>query len=309
MAFSLRKNSERGSIGLDIDGRYLAAAQVHGGRLTRCASQNLPDGLVRDGEVTDPQALAQHLKSFASAAGLPRNVRLGVANQQIVVRVIELPRIEDDRQRDAAVRFQASEAIAMPLDEAVLDHQIAGFSTAADGTPRMQVVLVAARRKMIETLLEAVKAAGLKADGVDLDAFALVRTLAVDTDQEEQAARVFCHLGGVTNLAVAIGSSCFFTRPLSAVWDEDEAGSRLADEIRLSIDYYMTQPQAKPIGEVVLSGPGSADASLVESLETHLGIRVIAPAPLGGLDGSALAPNEDPHRYTVAAGLSLGAAA
>lgn len=309
MAFSLRKSSERGSIGLDIDGRYLAAAQVNGGKVTRCASQNLPEGLVHDGEVSDPQALGQHLKSFAAAAGLPRNVRIGVANQQIVVRVVELPRIEDDKQRDAAVRFQASEAIAMPLDEAVLDHQIAGFTTAADGTPRMQVVLVAARRKMIETLLEAVKAAGLKADGIDLDAFALVRTLAVDSDESDQSARVFCHLGGVTNLAVAVGSNCFFTRPLSAVWDEEDAGSRLADEIRLSIDYYMTQPQAKPIGEVVLSGPGSADAQLVESLETHLGIPVTVPAPLGVLDTSVLGPNEDPHRYTVAAGLSLGAAA
>jgi type IV pilus assembly protein PilM len=309
MAFSLRKSSDRGTIGLDIDGRYLAAAQVNGGRVTRCASQNLPEGLVRDGEVTDPDTLGQHLKSFASAAGLPRNVRLGVANQQIVVRVVELPRIEDDKQRDAAVRFQASEAIAMPLDEAVLDHQIAGFTTAADGTPRMQVVLVAARRKMVETLLEAVKSAGLKAEGVDLDAFALVRALAVDTEEEDPRARVFCHLGGVTNLAVAVGTNCFFTRPLSAVWDEEEAGSRLADEIRLSIDYYMTQPQAKPVGEVVLSGPGSANGELVESLETHLGIPVQVPAPLGVLDGSALAPTEDPHRYTVAAGLSLGAAA
>ena len=309
MAFSLRKTSDRGSIGLDIDGRYLAAAQVSGGRVVSCASQNLPEGLVRDGEVSDPDALGQHLKSFASAAGLPRSVRLGVANQQIVVRVVELPRIEDDKQRDAAVRFQASEAIAMPLDEAVLDHQVAGFTTAADGTPRMQVVLVAARRKMIETLLEAVKAAGLKAEGVDLDAFALVRALAVDTEEEDPRARVFCHLGGVTNLAVAVGTNCFFTRPLSAVWDEEEAGSRLADEIRLSIDYYMTQPQAKPVGEVVLSGPGSADGKLVESLETHLGIPVQVPAPLGVLDGSELAPTEDPHRYTVAAGLSLGAAA
>ena len=243
---------------------------------------------MRDGEVSDPQALGQHLKSFAAAAGLPRNVRIGVANQQIVVRVVELPRIEDEKQRDAAVRFQASEAIAMPLDEAVLDHQVAGYTTAADGTARMQVVLVAARRKMIETLLEAVKAAGLKADGVDLDAFALVRALAVESDEPEQTARVFCHLGGVTNLAVAVGSNCFFTRPLSAVWDEDDAGSRLADEIRLSIDYYMTQPQAKPVGEVVLSGPGSVDGQLVEGLETHLGIPVTVPAPLGTLDGSAL---------------------
>jgi Tfp pilus assembly PilM family ATPase len=309
MAFSLRKSSDRGSIGLDIDGRYLAAAQVNGGRVTRCASQNLPEGLVRDGEVSDPEVLGQHLKSFASAANLPRTVRLGVANQQIVVRVVELPRIEDDKQRDAAVRFQASEAIAMPLDEAVLDHQIAGFTTGPDGTPRMQVVLVAARRKMIETLLEAVKAAGLKAEGVDLDAFALVRALAVDTEEEDPRARVFCHLGGVTNLAVAVGTNCFFTRPLSAVWDEEDAGSRLADEIRLSIDYYMTQPQAKPVGEVVLSGPGSVNGELVEALETQLGMPIQVPAPLGVLDGSVLGPTEDPHRYTVAAGLSLGAAA
>ncbi|MEA2364003.1 MAG: type pilus assembly protein PilM [Thermoleophilaceae bacterium] len=309
MAFSLRKSSERGTIGLDIDGRYLAAAQVSGGRVMRCASQNLPEGLVRDGEVTDAEGLGQHLKSFASAAGLPRNVRIGIANQQIVVRVVELPRIEDDKQRDAAVRFQASEAIAMPLDEAVLDHQIAGFSTAADGTPRMQVVLVAARRKMVETLLDAVKSAGLKADGVDLDAFALVRALAVDSDEPQQAARVFCHLGAITNLAIAVGSSCFFTRPLAAVWDEEDAGSRLADEIRLSIDYYMTQPQAKPVGDVVLAGPGSSDRLLVEALEPHLGIPVAVAGPLGAIDGSALGPNEDPHRYTVAAGLSLGAAA
>jgi type IV pilus assembly protein PilM len=310
MAFPLRKSTDRGSIGLDIDGRYLAAAQVSGGRVGRCASQELPEGIVRDGEVTDAEALGQELKSFAAAVGLPRNVRLGVANQQIVVRVVELPRIEDDKQRDAAVRFQASEAIAMPLDEAVLDHQVAGFSTAADGTPRMQVVLVAARRKMVETLLEAVKAAGLKADGIDLDAFALVRALASDSDHPEQEeARVYCHLAGVTNLAVAVGTNCYFTRPLSAVWDDEDAGSRLADEIRLSIDYYMTQPQAKSVGEVVVSGPGSADSDLVGSLETHLGIPVIVPAPLGSLDGSGLGPNEDPHRYTVAAGLALGAAA
>lgn len=309
MAFSLRKSSERGTVGLDIDGRYLAAAQVDNGRVVRGASLDIPAGLVRDGEVTDPHALGECLKAFAGQAGLPKNVRVGVANQQIVVRVVELPRIEDEKQRDSAVRFQASEAIAMPLDEAVLDHQIAGYAQAPDGTPRMQVVVVAARRKMIETLLEAVKAAGLKAEGIDLDAFALVRALAVNGHGGEDAARVFCHLAGVTNLAIAVGSSCFFTRPLSAVWDDEEAGSQLADEIRLSIDYYMTQPQARPVGEVVLSGPGSAEHELVESLAVHLGIPVEVAAPLGHIDSSGLEPGEDPHRYTVAAGLSLGAVA
>jgi type IV pilus assembly protein PilM len=309
MAFSLRKSSERGTVGLDIDGRYLAAAEVDHGRIVRGASLDLPPGLVRDGEVADPQMLGQHLKSFASEAGLPKSVRIGVANQQIVVRVVELPRIDNEQQRDQAVRFQAAEAIAMPLDEAVLDHQLAGYAHAPDGTPRMQVVLVAARRKMVEVLLDAVKCSGLRAEGIDLDAFALVRALAANGHGGEAGATVFCHLGGVTNLAIAVGSSCFFTRPLSAVWDDEDAGSRLADEVRLSIDYYMTQPQARPVGEVVLSGPGSADDELVENLGLHLGIPVQVAPPLGPIDSSGLGPDEDPHRYTVAAGLSLGAAA
>jgi type IV pilus assembly protein PilM len=309
MAFTLRQRSNGGTVGLDIDGRYLAAAQVADGRVVRRASVELPAGIVQDGEVADAEALAKNLKSLVADARLPRNVRLGVSNQQIVVRVIELPPIEDEKQRDAAVRYQASEAIAMPLDEAILDHQLAGYADAPDGTARMQVVVVAARRKMIESLLEAVKRAGLRADGIDLDAFALVRVLAVNGHGSEDSARVFCHLAGVSNLAVAVGSSCFFARPLSAIWDEADAGSRLADEVRLSIDYYMTQPRAKPVGEVVLSGPGSSDDELVESLAAHLGIPVEVAAPLGQMDSSHLEPGEDPHRYTVAAGLALGASA
>jgi type IV pilus assembly protein PilM len=307
---SLRKNSSGGAVGLDIDGRYLAAAQVESGRVIRGASADLPAGLVADGEVVNRDGLAEALKSFVAEAGLPKSVRLGVSNQQIVVRVVELPRIEDEKQRDAAVRFQAAEAIAMPLDEAVLDHQLAGYTDAPDGSPRMQVVLVAARRSMIEAVLEAAKAAGLKPEGIDLDAFALVRTLAAAAgDQPADTARVYCHLGGVSNLAIAVGSSCFFTRPLSAVWDDEDAAATLADEVRLSIDYYMTQAQAKPVGEVVVSGPGSADAALVESLGVHLGLPTIVAAPLGVLDRSALPAGEDPHRLTVAAGLAIGAAA
>jgi type IV pilus assembly protein PilM len=309
MAFSLRKSPNSSVVGLDIDGRYLAAAQVDSGRVVRGASRELPAGLMRDGEVVDRDGLADALKSFVSEAGLPKSVRLGVANQQIVVRVVELPRIEDEKQRDAAVRFQAAEAIAMPLDEAVLDHQVAGYAEGLDGSPRMQVVLVAARQSMVEALLEAAKKAGLKPDGIDLDAFALVRTLAASSPGGEDHARVFCHLAGVSNLAVAVGTTCFFTRPLSAVWDDDDAGSRLADEIRLSIDYYMTQPQARPVGEVVLSGPGSSSDELVDSLGVHLGLPTTVAAPLGELDRAGIPDDEDPNRLTVAAGLAMGRAA
>jgi type IV pilus assembly protein PilM len=310
MPFSLRKNSNDASVGLDIDGRFLAAAQVKDGRLVRAVSAELPEGVVKDGEVADSERLVGALKDFASSANLPKGVHLGVANQQIVVRVVELPRIEGEAEREAAVRFQAAEAIAMPLDDTVLDYQVAGYAEAPDGTPRMQVVLVAARRKMIEQLTAAVKEAGLKAEGIDLDAFALVRTLVPEEDAAtEDSSRVYVHLGGITNLAVAVGNVCFFARPLSAVWTDPDASSLLADEIRLSIDYYMAQPRAKSVGQVVLSGPGSSDDELTHQLGIELGLPVEVAGPLGSLDSSALSPDDDPRRYTVAAGLSLGAAA
>ncbi|HEX2162074.1 MAG TPA: pilus assembly protein PilM [Thermoleophilaceae bacterium] len=327
MALSLRKNSDGGTVGLDIDGRFVAAARMHGGRLASVASAELPAGALADGEVADRAALAAALKEFAAANKLPRRVRLGVSNQQIVVRVLDLPRIDDPSERDAALRFQAAEAIAMPLDEAVLDHQIAGYTGGGDSGERMQVVVVAARRSMIDEYLGAASDAGLKADGIDLDAFALVRMLAT-TDASPlsavgdedgavqdglaagpQTARVFCHLGGVSNLAIALGSSCFFTRALATHFDDEAAGSRLADEIRMSIDYYMAQPGALGVGDAVVSGEGARDEALVGELATQLGLPVAAAEPLGTLDATAVPAGEDRYRYTVAAGLALGVAA
>jgi type IV pilus assembly protein PilM len=306
MAFTLRKSSTRSVVGLDIDGRFLAAVESDGGRITRVASTELPAGVVRDGEVADVEGLATALKSFAAQAKLPKNVKLGVANQQIVVRAIDLPLIEDEAERDAAVRFQAAEAIAMPLEEAVLDYQIAAVEENDEGTRRMRVVLVAARRAMVESFVAAAKKAGLKPEGIDLDAFALMRVLADDAGED---ARVYCHLAAVTNLAIGVGSSCLFTRPLATAWDSEHAASHLADEIRLSIDYYMAQLNARPVAEVLLSGPGSRDQELVDSLATHLGLPTSVAAPLGKLEVSHVQPDEDPHRYTVAAGLALEAAA
>jgi type IV pilus assembly protein PilM len=311
MAFSLlRKSSQNGTVGLDVDGRYVAGVQTSAGKITAATSTDLPEGLVADGEVVDPAGLGAALKSFAAEAALPRKVRLGVANQQIVVRLIELPPIEDPSERDAAVRFQAAEAIAMPLEEAVLDYHVVGHGESAEDTRRMRVVVAAARRSMVEALVEAVRAAGLRAEGIDLDAFALVRMLAEENgDGAEERARIYCHLGGVTVLAIAAGTTCLFYRPLSTTWNGEQAVDTLGDEIRLSLDYYMAQPNALPSSELVLSGPRSGDEELVQGLSVALGLETVVAPPLGTLDSSALAADEDPRRYTVAAGLALGAAA
>jgi Tfp pilus assembly PilM family ATPase len=163
---------------------------------------------------------------------------------------------------------------------------------------------------MIARVVEAVREAGLRPEGIDLNAFALVRALSVPSDSTETA-RVFCHLGGVTNLAIAVGTSCLFTRPLSTQWDSDDdnVAAALAEEIRLSIDYYMAQPEARWVGEIVLSGPGSRRAGLADELSGLIEVPVTVAEPLGRLHTGKLPLHEDPYRHTVAAGLALGSAA
>ena len=62
-------------------------------------------------------------------------MRLGVASQKIAVRVIELPRIENEQELEAAVRFQAQEELPMPLEQAVLDHRVLERINDGDGEP------------------------------------------------------------------------------------------------------------------------------------------------------------------------------
>lgn len=310
MALALRKNNNRAPVGLDLDGSFIAAVQTNADAIERAVSTELAPGVIRDGEVADVAALSDTLKSFFKHHDLPRRVRLGVSNQQIVVRQLDLPKIDDPNERAAAVRFQAAEAIAMPLEEVVLDHQVIGETISPEGAARQRVVVVAAREAMIARVVEACKGAGLKTEGIDLDAFALVRALATASAPDDSA-RVYCHLAGITNLAIALGSSCLFTRPLSTASDDSDEGvaNALAEEIRLSIDFYMAQPEARWVGEVILSGPGSRRDGLVDELSGLLQLPVTIAEPLGNLDAHRLPMGEDPYRHTVAAGLAMGAAA
>src|SRR3954470_8576166 len=85
-------------VGLDIDPSGVAVAQVSVNghvEIQRAAFAELEPGVVRDGEVVDVQALTATLKAvWREHKGLPKNVRVGIANQKIVVRQIELPPLE-----------------------------------------------------------------------------------------------------------------------------------------------------------------------------------------------------------------------
>ncbi len=200
-------------VGLDIQPGLVAAVQarVNGSVVVeRAAGAPLPADTVREGEVVDEGALAETLRELFKDGGLSKRVRLGVANQRTVLRTLELPPVTDRKELAAAVRFQAQDQVPMPLSNAVLDFHPLGIVDTPAG-PRQRVVLVAAQRDMIERLLAAVRDAGLRPEGMDLSAFALIRSL-YRPDPEHAGRVLYLNVDGLTNLAIAEGTICRFTR-------------------------------------------------------------------------------------------------
>ena len=230
----LRGGDDGGLVGLEVEADSIAAAEVHTNgtaQLTASAIGPLAPGAVDDGEVADPDAVADALRALFSTHKLSRRVRLGIANQRVVVRTLRLPAIEDPKELAAAVRFTAQEQIPMPIEEAVLDYRVVGGAPARDGMPpQLDVVVVAARNGMVDAWLDVMRAADLEPVGIDLSAFGLIRALG-DIPEAEGAtpakpttATLYCNIGDVTNLAVARGRACLFTR-VSPVGLEDVVAS------------------------------------------------------------------------------------
>jgi type IV pilus assembly protein PilM len=277
-------------VGLDIDPSGITAAQVSAnGRLAveQAAVTELEPGVIRDGEVADVEGLSEALRAlWKQHRWLGKRVRVGVANQKIVVRVVDLPPLVDGREMDAAVRFQAEQHIPMPLDSTVLDYQSLDVVDTPEG-PRQRVVVVAARRDMIERLLLAVRGAGLRAEGIDLSAFAMVRALAVDdaaaaagADDAEQV--LYLSVGGLTNLAVAQGTTCLFTR--SSTGGLELLAVELAERRRLTLEHARAWLQHVGLDHPVGDIEGEQDIVLEARTVLAEGVRRIAADVRNTLD-------------------------
>ncbi len=201
-------------VALDIGSSAIAGAEIKDGRnLSRAAVEDLPEGLVVDGEVAEPVDLANHIKRFWRDAKFSgRAVRLGVANQRVVVRTIEMPALSDPEEMRQMVELEAADHIPIPPEQAIIDFQPVGWFEDESG-PRQRLVVVAAHREMIDTLVSAVRRAGLRVEGIDLEAFALIRSLVPTVPSDHEGAHVLCHIGaGATNIVVAVDRTSQFTR-------------------------------------------------------------------------------------------------
>ena len=211
-------------VGLDVGTDFIRVAQIRaagsGTSLSAYDMVAIPFGAVIEGEVVDTEAVSAALRDLWRRMGLRnKTVAVGVSNQKVVVRLIDLPYMER-AELAGAIQYQAQDYIPIPLEEAIIDFQIIGdYMTPAD-EHMMEVLLVAAQWDMVSSIVTAVEGAGLRLAQIDVTAFALVRALLGPTaswlDEMSDApggAIGVVHIGsGLTNIVVVERGLPRFTR-------------------------------------------------------------------------------------------------
>lgn len=172
-------------VGLDIGGSTFRLAQLKKSAdkpiLCNYASFKAPRDLVHEGEVVDIDGAAKALTEFWRTQKISeKRVVVGIANQKVIMRVVEMPSMTEAELR-SAIKFQISEYIPIPIEEAIIDFQIISHHENEQQEKMMDVLVVAARREMVENTVKALEKAKLKPVVVDISSLAFARAVADDS--------------------------------------------------------------------------------------------------------------------------------
>jgi type IV pilus assembly protein PilM len=235
------------SVGLDIGSAYVKAAVVdHSGlepELTHVAYLPLVADAIVEGEILDPPLVAETVRAVIDSLGIPvRSVTTAVGGRDIMIKQIQMDRMPAEDAREV-IRWEAEQYVPFDMANVQLDFQI--LDPQEDGL-QMNVLLVAAKRELIDQRMLLLQEAGLTPAIVDVDAFALHNAFEYNYPDASRGLTVLVNVGSeVTSVLVQLEGVPVVTRDVAF------GTRRLREEIRRM--HGLSQDEA----EVALRGGAS----------------------------------------------------
>jgi len=336
----------RRTIGLDIgSGRVKAAMIDHSTevpRLLRLASRPLPPGAIVDGQITQTPRIARVIGEVVEEFGVrTRSVVAAVGGPDIIVKKIRMPRMSEADAREV-IGFEAERYVPFDMESVQLDFQI--LDPHQDGS-RMSVLLVAAKRDLVNQTLQLLSEAGLSAAALDVEAFALFNALEFNypdashapgalVDVGHDTTTLIVHERGVPLLSrdVPCGGRILLEdlqhtgSPRGEVYSAsgsngdlgggaDPRGNALVSEVVAAVERATSilggeGVVGSRIEAVHLSGGGAALPGFQEAIANRLRVRTERVNPLQRLDVApeamvAAAPGDPPSMWVLSIGLAL----
>jgi type IV pilus assembly protein PilM len=274
------------SVGLDIGSGLIKVAVIDHSKkepeLVRVAVVPLLADAIVEGEVMDPGIVAEAIQSALAAAGVKgKNVVTAVGGRDVIIKKIQIERVKEAQAREL-MRWEAEQHVPFDMESVELDFQI--LDPDADGV-EMSVLLVAAKRELIESKMRILTDAGIDGGVVDVDAFALHNAFELNHPNAMQGIVALVNMGHeVTNINILDDGIPILTRDIALGtrrFREDLQRERgvSGDEAQRLLQGYDRSPHLDAVlegrGEEVAVGIERAAAFLATNSRTGGQVRAI----------------------------------
>jgi type IV pilus assembly protein PilM len=205
------------TVGLDIGSGLIKVAVVDHSKkepeLTKVAIQPLQPDAIVEGEVMDPGVVAEAIQGALSAAGVSsKHVVTAVGGRDVIIKKIQIERVKEQSAREL-MRWEAEQHVPFDMESVELDFQI--LDPDGDGL-EMNVLLVAAKRELVESKVRVLTDAGLEPTVMDVDAFALHNAFELNYPDAMQGMVALVNVGhDVTNINILDEGIPILTRDLT----------------------------------------------------------------------------------------------
>lgn len=170
--------SKETTVGIDIGSSCIKAVEIEptarGWELINAAVTPTPPDAMREGVIVNLVDVSQAIKSMLREAGIKVTGSIcAISGSQVIVRQVQFPKMPEVVLRKS-IKYEASKHISSSMEDSIVEFEILGDATEPG---QMNVMLVAAPREMIDSRVNALESAGLEPLAVDVEAFALIRSL------------------------------------------------------------------------------------------------------------------------------------
>jgi type IV pilus assembly protein PilM len=205
------------TVGLDIGSGLIKVAVIDHSRkqpeLVKVAVVPLLADAIVEGEVMDPGIVAEAIQSALAAADVKgKKVVTAVGGRDVIIKKIQIERVKEQQAREL-MRWEAEQHVPFDMESVELDFQI--LDPHDDGV-EMSVLLVAAKRELIESKLRILTDAGLESGMVDVDAFALHNAFEMNYPEAMRGIVALVNIGhDVTNINILEDGVPILTRDIT----------------------------------------------------------------------------------------------
>jgi type IV pilus assembly protein PilM len=299
-------------VGVDIGSHSVKVCQLKRAdkaySIVTLGSAILPEGAVDDGALVEPEVVAPAISNlFKNLKIKNKKVGISISGYSVIVKKVNLA-VMSEKEMEDHIMTEAEQYIPFDIQDVYIDFQ--DLKTNKEGYERTDVMLVAAKKEIVDDYLNMLESIGLQATIVDIDGFALENTYEYNTPKSDSVALIDIGASkmniniiskGMSVVArdIVVGSRQLTERIMGefdlefeeaealklGVTPPDDKEKALQEiyssvctqwifEIKKAIDLYHSNFSDAPLSKLVLSGGGSKVEGLIDYLNQETNIKV-----------------------------------